>query len=92
MAGMALPISPSRRQVFFVEIREPLGAVPLVIDGSGVYFRPEGMGYLTGMSNPNEPEGFHFEVDHDYFTNDIWPLLAARVPAFEALKVSQSWV
>ena len=91
MAGMALPITPSRRQIFFVEIREPLGAAPLVIDGSGVYFRPEGAGYLTGMSNPNEPEGFHFEVDHDYFTNDIWPLLAARVPAFEALKVSRSW-
>ena len=91
MAGMALPIVPSRRQVFFVEIREALGDAPLMIDGSGVYFRPEGRGYLTGMSNPNEPEGFHFEVDHDYFTNDIWPRLAARVPAFEALKVSRSW-
>ena len=91
MVGMALPIVPSRRQVFFVEIREKLGPAPLVIDGTGVYFRPEGRGYLTGWSNPNEPEGFHFEVDHDYFTNDIWPKLAARVPAFEALKVTQSW-
>ena len=91
MVGMTLPIVPSRRQVFFVEIREKLGPAPLVIDGTGVYFRPEGRGYLTGWSNPNEPEGFHFEVDHDYFTNDIWPRLAARVPAFEALKVTQSW-
>ena len=91
MVGMTLPIVPSRRQVFFVEIREKLGPAPLVIDGTGVYFRPEGRGYLTGWSNPNEPEGFHFEVDHDYFTNDIWPKLAARVPAFEALKVTQSW-
>ncbi|MFP6731876.1 MAG: FAD-binding oxidoreductase, partial [Alphaproteobacteria bacterium] len=91
MVGMTLPIVPSRRQVFFVEIREKLGPAPLVIDGTGVYFRPEGRGYLTGWSNPNEPEGFHFEVDHDSFTNDIWPRLAARVPAFEALKVTQSW-
>ena len=91
MVGMTLPIVPSRRQVFFVEIREKLGPAPLVIDGTGVYFRPEGRGYLTGWSNPNEPEGFQFEVDHDYFTNDIWPRLAARVPAFEALKVTQSW-
>ncbi len=91
MVGMALPIVPSRRQVYFIETREPLGATPLVIDGSGVYFRPEGKGYLTGLSDPNEPEGFNFEVDHDYFNDAIWPLLAARVPAFEAVKVSQSW-
>ncbi len=91
MAGMDLPIVPSRRQVFFIETREPLGPTPLVIDVSRVYFRPEGKGFITGLSNPHEPEGFNFEVDHDYFTDAIWPLLAARVPAFEALKVGQSW-
>ena len=91
MAGMELPIVPSRRQVFFIETREPLGPTPLVIDASGVYFRPEGKGYLSGLSNPREPEGFNFDVDYDYFTDAIWPLLAARVPAFEALKVSQSY-
>lgn len=91
MAGLELPIVPSRRQVFFIETREPLGPTPLVIDASGVYFRPEGKGYLSGLSNPREPEGFNFDVDYDYFTDAIWPLLAARVPAFEALKVSQSY-
>lgn len=91
MAGLELPIVPSRRQVFFIETREPLGPTPLVIDASGVYFRPEGKGYLSGLSNPREPEGFNFEVDYDYFTDAIWPLLAARVPAFKALKVSQSY-
>ena len=91
MAGMALPIVPSRRQVFFFETRRPLGPTPLVIDASGVYFRPEGKGYLAGKSNPDEPEGFNFTVDHGYFNDAIWPVLAARVPAFEALKVSSSW-
>ncbi len=91
MAGMDLPIVPSRRQVFFIETREPLEPTPLVIDVSRVYFRPEGKGFITGLSNPHEPEGFNFEVEHDYFTDAIWPLLAARVPAFEAIKVSQSW-
>ena len=91
MVGMDLPIVPSRRQVFFIETREPLGTTPLVIDGNGVYFRPEGKGYLTGLSDPNEPEGFNFEVDHDYFNDAIWPLLAARIPAFVAVKVSQCW-
>ena len=91
MAGMELPIVPSRRQVFFFETRRPLGTTPLVIDASGVYFRPEGKGYLAGKSNPDEPEGFNFAVDHGYFNDTIWPVLAARVPAFEALKVSSSW-
>jgi len=91
MAGMELPIVPSRRQVFFFETRRPLGTTPLVIDASGVYFRPEGKGYLAGKSNPDEPEGFNFAVDHGYFNDAIWPVLAARVPAFEALKVSSSW-
>lgn len=91
MVGMALPVAPSRRQVFFIETREQLGPTPLVVDSSGVYFRPEGKGFLTGLSNPDEPEGFNFDVDREYFTDVIWPLLAARVSAFEALKVGQSW-
>ena len=78
MAGMELPIVPSRRQVFFFETRRPLGTTPLVIDASGVYFRPEGKGYLAGKSNPDEPEGFNFAVDHGYFNDAIWPVLAAR--------------
>jgi len=28
---------------------------------------------------------------HDIFPNDLWPVLAGRVPAFEALKVLSSW-
>lgn len=91
MAGMDLPVVPSRRQVFFFETRRPPGPTPLVIDASGVYFRPEGKGYLAGLSNPDEPEGFNFAVDPGYFNDAIWPVLAARVPAFEALKVSSSW-
>ena len=91
LAGMALPIAPLRRQVFFFEVREELGTLPLVIDHSGVYFRPEGKGYLAGRSDPDEPPGFNFEVDHGYFDAVIWPLLAARVPAFEALKVGQAY-
>ena len=91
LAGMALPIAPLRRQVFFFEVREELGPLPLVIDHSGVYFRPEGKGYLSGRSDPDEPPGFNFEVDQAYFDEVIWPLLAARVPAFEALRVGPAY-
>ena len=91
LAGMALPIVPLRRQVFFFEVRGELGSLPLVIDHSGAYFRPEGKGFLAGRSDPDEPPGFNFEVDHGYFNQVVWPLLAARVPAVEALKVGQAY-
>ncbi|MFP6743736.1 MAG: FAD-binding oxidoreductase [Alphaproteobacteria bacterium] len=91
MAGMALPVVPLRRQVFFFEIRKELEPLAQTIDPSGVYFRPEGKGYLAGRSDPDEPPGFNFTVDQSYFDDVIWPVLAARVPAFEALKGGQSW-
>jgi len=91
MVGMDLPIEPVRRMVHYFEVRERLEPFPLVIDPSGLYFRPEGAGYISGKSNPDEPAGANFEVDHDYFMDVIWPGLAARVPAFEALKPGRSW-
>jgi len=91
MAGMALPVVPLRRQVFFFEIREQLEPLPLTTDPTGVYFRPEGKGYLAGRSDPDELPGFNFTVEQSYFDEIMWPVLAARVPAFEALKGGQSW-
>ena len=91
MVGMALPVEPVRRLVYFFEIRRRLEPLPLVIDPSGLYFRPEGGGYVCGRSNPDEPAGFNFEVDYDYFERVVWPLLAHRVPAFEAVKLGRCW-
>jgi FAD-dependent oxidoreductase domain-containing protein 1 len=90
-AGIAVPVDPVRRMVFYFEIREELEALPLTIDPKGFYFRPEGRGYICGKSNLAEPAGDNFEVDHDWFDNEIWPDMAARCPAFEALKVINAW-
>ena len=66
---------------------------PLVVDPSGVYFRPEGSGYLCGVAPPEDrdPPSDDFEVDHALFDDIIWPALAARVPGFEALRVRSAW-
>lgn len=93
MAGIRLPVEARRRSVFVVDCRSQLPGCPLVIDTSGVWFRPEGRQFITGISPPEDqdPETFELEVDHAQFDEVIWPALAQRVPAFEALKVTGSW-
>ncbi len=91
MVGMALPVAPVRRLVHTFEIRERLEPLPMVVDPSGLYFRPEGAGYICGRANPDEAPGFNFEIDDGYFEDVVWPLLARRVGAFEALRPGRSW-
>jgi FAD-dependent oxidoreductase domain-containing protein 1 len=71
--------------------RESLERLPLTISPDGHYFRPEGAGYICGRSIEDEPEGENFEVDHGYFDEVLWPALAQRCPAFEALRLKNAW-
>ena len=89
-AGVEVPVAPVRRMVFYFEIRETLEPLPLTVEPNGVYFRPEGRGWLAGHS-VEEPEGVNFEVDHALFEESIWPALAARCQAFEALRQTGAW-
>jgi FAD-dependent oxidoreductase domain-containing protein 1 len=93
MAGIALPVEPRRRSVFVFDCRETLPLLPLTIDPSGVWFRPEGRFYLAGTTPApgNDPAGAPLEVQHQEWEDMVWPALARRVPAFEAAKVVNSW-
>ena len=93
MAGIPLPVEPRRRSVFVVNCRETLPLLPLTIDPSGVWFRPEGRFWLAGTTPApgNDPAGAPLEVQHQEWDDMVWPVLACRVPAFEAAKVVNSW-
>jgi len=95
MAGADLPVAPRKRSVFVVDIREQIPNHPLLIDSTGVYWRPEGQYFVCGKSpeedNDPEPAYDDFEVDHAWFENEIWPVMAERCAKFEALKVVNSW-
>ena len=93
MAGLALPVEARCRSVFVFDSRRALPGCPLVIDTSGVWFRPEGHQFIVGLSPPEDRDAksFALEVDHAQFEQEIWPALAHRVPAFESLKVTSSW-
>ena len=93
MAGLELPVSPRKRMVFHFDCRTKV-ASPLTIDTSGVYFRPEGPNYIAGASPHGEqpdPDTFDLEVDRSWFEEVVWPAMAHRVPAFEAIRLLDAW-
>jgi len=92
-AGIELPVQPRKRCVFHVHSPAQTPGCPLVIDPSGVYFRPEGEGWLCGVAPPEDedPACEDFEVQHALFDDLVWPVLAARVDGFEALRVKRAW-
>jgi FAD-dependent oxidoreductase domain-containing protein 1 len=93
MAGVEIPVVPVRRTVYvFQPPRLFEYDLPLVIDTSGLYFRHEaGRHILTGKSREEEPPGFNFDWDRNYFNEAIWPDIAFRIPLFNELKLIRGW-
>ncbi len=97
--GLDLPVRAKKRDVFVLDTPARLPGCPLVIDPSGLWFRPDGADgsrFLAGApprepwpGDPDEPP-LH-AIDHAQFDEQLWPGLAARVPAFEALRVRSTW-
>jgi glycine/D-amino acid oxidase-like deaminating enzyme len=96
MAGLAVPVEPRRRYTFIFDAENPLDRdLPLTIDPSGVHVRTDGQYYLCGCppDDGDPAAGFDdFHLDHSIWENKLWPAIANRVPAFEAVKVINSWV
>jgi len=89
--GMYLPISPLRRFEHYFTAGSQVEQLPYVKDTARLAFRSEGNGFSGGLVDSNESRGFNFEVDHDYFDRVVWPAVANRFPAFEAVKCHRTW-
>ncbi len=95
MAGIALQVEPRKRCVFVIDCPEPglITDCPHLIDRSGLYLKPSGRYFLAGKSPAPGSDGpcSDFDVDYSLFDEQVWPLLAHRVPAFEAARVVSAW-
>ena len=96
MAGIDLPVEPRKRMSWVFKAEAPLDRdLPLTIDPSGLHVRENGGGtYQAGGHFGDDPavDFDDFEMDHGLWEAEVWPLLAARIPQFEAIKLTHSWV
>ena len=95
LAGLPVPVHARRRTVFVMRCPIRLPPTPLVVDPSGVWFRSEGSGFIGGWSpgaGDADPDDAPLDQpDLAQFEDRVWPALAHRVPAFEALRMSSAW-
>ena len=92
MAGLDIPITPIRRQMFTTT---PLPEIPpdfpFILDfAQSLYFHREGKGLLVGMSNPDEKPGLDQNVDLDWELVNL-EAAAARLPMLENAGMASHW-
>ena len=93
-AGLAVPVSGKRRSVYAFRSPERAPLAPLLIDPSGLWFRPEGEDGLFICGGPplgDDADDLPLDPEADLFEEKLWPALAARVPGFESLRLQRAW-
>jgi glycine/D-amino acid oxidase-like deaminating enzyme len=93
MIGIDLPVKPLRRMIHVVKPQEEFCQhCPKIFFGTGPSITPEtGGSFLVTRRKDDEQYGFNFKVDYRFFPEIVWPEIAERVPALEALKVMREW-
>lgn len=95
MAGIDVPVEPRLRFSWLFRAERPLDRdLPLTIDPSGIHVRENGGGtYLAGGHGQPDAAIDHddFAVADGFFEEHVWPVLAHRIPAFEAIRVTHQW-
>ncbi len=92
MIGLALPVEPMCRESHFFVTSNPIEPLPFIKTETHIAFGPEGEGYAGGLPDWDQPAGFRLDPHPTRFEDEVWPMLAHRVPPLETLKLQRSWV
>ena len=92
LAGLDLPITPLRRQIF---VTDPIAGLdrdfPLTVEmATGFYFHRESGGVLMGMADPADKPGFDDSVNWNFLPTIVERALD-RMPALEKANVKTGW-
>ncbi len=92
LAGVDLPITPLRRQIF---VTDPVAGLdrdfPLTVEmTTGFYFHRESGGVLMGMADPMDKPGFDDSVNWNFLPTIVERALD-RMPALEKANVKTGW-
>ena len=101
MAEIPLPVEARKRTVFVFDCacspegsaQVNAGKLPLMIDSSGIWCRPEGRHFLAAaVPEPDAAVEYDdFDPNYDEFEERVWPALAHRSKSFESLRVVNQW-
>ncbi|MDD9922508.1 MAG: FAD-binding oxidoreductase, partial [Boseongicola sp.] len=95
MVGIDVPVEPRKRFTWIFTAEQPLDQdLPLTIDPSGVHMRQDGpQTYLAGCPPEVDPavEFDDFAMDQNRWMDHVWPIIATRIPQFEAIRVISEW-
>lgn len=92
LAGIELPITPLRRQIF---VTDPVPGLerefPLTVEfATSLYFHRESGGVLMGMADPTDGPGFDSSLNWDFLPTLVERALY-RLPILERAKVKTGW-
>ena len=92
LAGVELPITPLRRQIFVTERVPGLEhEFPLTVEfATGLYMHRESGGVLLGMADPKDRPGFDDSVNWD-FLPDVVERAMERLPLLERATIRTGW-
>lgn len=95
MAGIDVPVEPRKRFTWIFKAESPLDRpLPLTIDPSGVHVRENGGGTYLAGGHPHHDPAVPFDdftMDQAFWQDHVWPILATRIPAFEAIRIQSEW-
>jgi glycine/D-amino acid oxidase-like deaminating enzyme len=91
--GHPAPVRPIKRQIAIAHARDiDLRPYGMFVDTSGVYFHREATHMLAGYADPDTEMGYQFKYGgQEWFEEQIWPRLAARMSRCAEMRHRSGW-